>query len=212
MLNGQASSWGDICSGVVQGSCLGPVLFTMFINDIDGAVDTATSVMSKFADDTKWGKVVENEGDRDVFQEGLDNLMNWARDWQMDFNIDKSHIMHIGNNNKEFKYKMGDKELSSSEFEKDIGVIIQRNLKPSMQCAKAAKTANAVLGQISRAVSYRDKNTFLRLFRTYVRPHLEYCAPAWSPWTLGDKEVLEKVQRRAIGMVTNFRGKSYEEK
>ena len=45
-----------------------------------------------------------------------------------------------------------------------------------------------------------------------MRPHLEYCAPAWSPWTLGDKEVLEKVQRRAIGMVTNFRGRTYEEK
>ena len=107
---------------------------------------------------------------------------------------------------------MGGQELNSSEFEKDIGVLIQRNLKPSLQCAKAAKTANAVLGQISRAVSYRDKITFLKLFRTYVRPHLEYCAPAWSPWTQGDKDVLEKVQKRAIGMVTNFKSRTYEEK
>ena len=66
--------------------------------------------------------------------------------------------------------------------------------------------------QISRAVSYRDKNTFLKLFRTYARPHLEYCAPSWSPWTQGDIDVLENVQKRAIGMVTNFRGKTYEEK
>ena len=107
---------------------------------------------------------------------------------------------------------MGDKELDSSEFEKDIGVIIQRNLKPSLQCSKAAKKANSVLGQLSRAVSYRDKDTFLRLFRSNVRPLLEYCSSAWSPWTQGDKEVLEKVQRRAIGMVTNFKGKTYEEK
>ena len=66
----------------------------------------------------------------------------------MDFNVDKCHIMHIGNNNKEFKYTMGGIELQESEFEKDIGVLIQRNLKPSLQCAKAAKTANAVLAQL----------------------------------------------------------------
>ena len=43
-------------------------------------------------------------------------------------------------------------------------------------------------------------------------PHLEYCGPAWCPWTQGDKDLLEKVQKRAIGMVTNFRGRTYEEK
>ena len=107
---------------------------------------------------------------------------------------------------------MGNQELQSSKFEKDIGVLIQPNLRPSLQCAKAAKMANGVLGQISRAVSYRDKETFLKLFRTNVRPHLEYCIAAWSPWTKEDKNVLEKVQKRAINMVTNFKGRMYEEK
>ena len=92
--------------------------------------------------------------------------------------MDKCHIMHIGSRNREYKYSMGNQELESSDFEKDIGVLIQPNLRPSLQCAKAAKMANAVLGQITRAVSYRDKETFLRLFRTYVRPHLEYCVTA----------------------------------
>ena len=155
---------------------------------------------------------MENEEDQRVFQEGLDNLMKWANDWQMEFNVDKCHIMHIGSKNQEFKYTMGGQELKTSEFEKDIGVLIQRNLKPSMQCAKAAKTAHMVLGQISRAVSYRDKVTFLKLYCTYARPHLDYCSAAWSPWTQADKDILENVQRRAIGMVTNFKGRTYEEK
>ena len=204
VLNGEASSWGDIVSGVVQGSCLGPILFIVLINDIDGAVDILTSIMSKFADDTKWGRIVESEEDREKFQEGLNNLMKWAQDWQMEFNVDKCHVMHIGSNNHEFKYMMGDKELKSSDFEKDIGVLIQRNLRPSLQCSKAAQKANAVLAQLSRAVSYRDKDTFLHLYRTYVRSLLDYCSSAWSPWTKGDKEVVEKVQIRAIGMVTKF--------
>lgn len=50
------------------------------------------------------------------------------------------------------------------------------------------------------------------LFTTFVRPHLEYCSQAWSPWTLGDRDVLEAVQRRAVGMVTNLKGKWYEER
>ena len=65
----------------------------MFINDIDGSVDTSSSMMSKFADDTKWGKVVENKSDRNAFQERLDNLMKWSKDWQMEFNVDKCHVM-----------------------------------------------------------------------------------------------------------------------
>jgi ribonuclease P/MRP protein subunit RPP40 len=81
-----------------------------------------------------------------------------------------------------------------------------------MQCAKAAGRANAILGQLSRAVSYRDKDTFLKLYKVYVRPHLEYAVASWSPWTVGDREVLEKVQRRALGMVSNMRGRTYEDR
>ena len=95
----------------------------MFINDIDSAVDKFPSVMSKFADDTKWGKVVENEKDQEEFQRGLNSLKQWANDWQMEFNVDKCHIMHIGSNNKEFSYTMGGQDLQSSDFEKDIALV-----------------------------------------------------------------------------------------
>ena len=71
-----------------------------------------------------------------------------------------------------------------------------------------------VLGQLSklRGVTHRDKQTFLRLYAVYVRPHLEYALAIWSPWLQSDKEVLEKVQRRAINMVSNFKAKNYEDK
>ena len=75
LLNGEASSLGDICCGVVQSSCLGPALFVMFINDIDGAVDVMSSIIPKFGGDTRWGRVVENEEDHETFQDGLDSLM-----------------------------------------------------------------------------------------------------------------------------------------
>jgi hypothetical protein len=60
--------------------------------------------------------------------------------------------------------------------------------------------------------TFRDRNVFLRLFKQYVRPHLEFASPAWSPWPEADKEVLEKVQRRAVDMTSWLKAKTFEEK
>ena len=64
---------------------------------------------------------------------------------------------------------------------------------------------------MSRAVTYRDKYTFSRLYKVYVRPHLQYCSSAWSPYSVTDKELLEKVQYRAVKMISNLSG-TYEQK
>ena len=106
---------------------------------------------------------------------------------------------------------MDGKQLQVTEVEKDIGVQVQSTLRPSAQCVEAAKKANIVLGQITRAFSYRDKKTFVNLYRQYVRPHLEFAVPAWSPWTAGDIALLEKVQMRALKMTSGMGGMSYEQ-
>jgi ribonuclease P/MRP protein subunit RPP40 len=212
VINGKASSWENIKSGVVQGSVLGPCLFLMFINDIDGGVEDLGGFVSKFADDSKWAREVMGEVDREQFQQGLDKLMEWSNTWQMAFNKDKCHVLHLGRQNQRYEYSMGGVKLGAAEWEKDLGVIVSQSLRPSLQCAKAAKTANGVLGQLCRGVGYRDKEVFMGLYKTYVRPHLEYAIQAWCPWTAGDKEVLEAVQRRAVKAVSNLRGKSYMER
>ena len=212
VLNGRESEWGPIKSGVVQGSVLGPCLFLMFINDIDQAVECVGGMLKKFADDTKWWKKVVTEEDRLAFQQGIDNLFQWSADWQMPFNDDKCHVLHVGRSNARHQYTMGGAVLESVHQEKDVGVIISDNMKPSLQCAKAAKKANGVLGQLTRGVSYRDKDCFINLFQTYVRPHLEYAVAAWSPWNQGDKDILEAVQKRAVMMVTNLKGRYYSQR
>ena len=72
--------------------------------------------------------------------------------------------------------------------------------------------ARAVLGQISRAFHYRDRHIFVKLYKQYVRPHIEFSTQAWSPWTEADKAVLEKVQRKAVGMISGLRENDYEGK
>jgi hypothetical protein len=88
-------------------------------------------------------------------------------------------------------------------------VTVSSNLKPSAQCAKAAGTARAVLGQISRSFHYRDKKTFVKQYTTYVRPHLEFCTPAWSPWTRADIDCIENVQKKMVGMVSGLTATDY---
>ena len=99
---------------------------------------------------------------------------------------------------------------SINEAEKDIGVKVHSSLRPSLQCREAAQRGNAVLGQISRSFHYRDKKTFVQLYKQYVRPHLEFAVPAWSPWTQADILTLERVQQRAIRMVSGLKNTTYE--
>ena len=138
--------------------------------------------------------------------------MAWADKWQMNLNTDKCKIIHFGRNNPQYQYTLGTTQLNSTQSEKDVGVYIQNNLKPSLQCEKAAKKANSVLGQMYRAVTYRDKNVWIKLYKTFVRPHLEYCVQAWSPWTVHDIQLLEKVQERAVKMVTGLKSRTYQER
>ena len=76
VINGYSSEWKDVSSGVPQGSVLGPILFIIFIYDINNNI---IFKLSKFVDDTKVGKVVNNETLAGEFQSNLDKLYCWAR-------------------------------------------------------------------------------------------------------------------------------------
>ena len=79
---------------------------------------------------------------------------------------------------------------------RDLGRMISSDLKVSKQCAKAVATANRVLGMISRTISDKSRDTILQLYKSLVRPHLEYCIQAWRPHHQKDIDLLERVQRR----------------
>ena len=209
VVEGCHSEWVEVLSSVVQGSVLGTLLFIIFINDID---DGARILCRKFADDTKGAMVVENEREAEIMQEEIDKMVAWAVRWKMEFNVEKCKVMHVGRRNLKVTYNMEGRDLEETELEKDLGVLVADNLKPSAQCAKAAKKANAVLGQILRAFHYRTKLVLGKLFKTFVRPILEYAVAVWSPWTQEDCLALEKVQKRVVKMMSDVRGESYEEK
>ena len=172
VINGEESSWIKVTSGVPQGSVLGPVLFLVFINDLDSNI---FSKILKFADDAKIVQEVHNVEGRDKLREDLSRLFKWSEEWQMNFNLDKCKIMHIGNKNKVFdEYAIGGHMLEKVEEEKDLGVIINDKFKVDKQCAMVAKKANQVLGLIYRTFTCKSKIIMIKLYESLVRLHLDY--------------------------------------
>ena len=100
-------------------------------------------------------------------------------------------------------------EIEESSVERDLGVIINSKLKWGDQIDKMILTANGVFASLKNSFKYWTPANFRKLYTTFVRPHLEYCTPAWNPSLKKDISRLERVQRRATKIVPCLKNSSY---
>ena len=103
----------------------------------------------------------------------------------MIFNNRKCHHMHVGENSEVSTYSMGSgenrTEIQKVKAEKDLDVIIDDKLKFREHITQKVNIANRNLGIIFRTFSYMDTEMFLSLYKSMVRPHIEYATQVWSP-------------------------------
>ncbi|KAK4315311.1 hypothetical protein Pmani_013482 [Petrolisthes manimaculis] len=124
----------------------------------------------------------------------------------MRFHPEKCKLMHMGSTNPKYQYRMaitGEQThtLQTVKEIKDLGVAVDHLLKFSSHIQAQVNKANRVLGALKHTFTALDSTAFLNLYKSQIRPHLEYTSAVWNPKLKRDKDSLERVQRRATRLV-----------
>ena len=198
--NGHSSAWARVISGVPQGSILGPLLFLVYVNDVSVNLVSPTRL---FADDCVIYRQVVSTDDCVTLQEDLARLYAWSQRWQLALNLSKCKAVCISNqrNPPSYTYGMNNVVLEWVDTFKYLGVRLDSKLKWGAHVAEITAKANRTLSLLRRTMQGCSRDAKTRAYCALVRPHLEYCAPAWNPYQLKDCAKLEKVQQRAARWV-----------
>ena len=202
VVNSIKSDWAPGLSGVPQGTVLGPVLFSLCINDITTDTD---SEIRLFADDCVCYREIKGREDAVRLQEDIDRLGCWARKWAMRFQPVKCNIMQI--TRKRIKkinasYNLEGTVLDNVENIKYLGVTITNDLKWNTHVSNICTKANRTLDFLRRTLSAYPQDVKESAYKGLVCPVLEYGSSAWDPSSILLHEELENVQKRAARFVT----------
>ena len=237
-INDDYSDYSTVKSGVPQGSVLGPTLFLLYVSQISSILKNFTSL---FADDTKLftyllelhnnspSEMVNSSHTTSSLQDDLNIITQWSENFQMSFNLAKCHVLHLGKKNPKTRYYMYKQHntkttangisyflkfhnLDTVQEEVDLGVTVDNQLKFSKHVDTKISKANKILGLIRHTFKYLNSDIIISLYKTLVRPHVEYATSVWSPHLKGDRDKIEKLQRRATKLIPELRDKTYEER
>ena len=215
-VNGEFSTWSKVTRGIPQGSILGPLLFLIYINDMPDLCNQqdACTRTYLYADDAKIYRVINQISDQADLQAVVNTVKNWSDEWLLRLNIDKCktvsyyvknpictqyHITHENNTH----------ILDKLDSVNDLGVIFDSNLSFRDHISHKINKAYSILGIIKRNFIYMDHTSFLLLYKSMVRPHLEYANSVWCPYQKRDITEIEKVQKRATKLVISLKNLSY---
>ena len=207
VVNGVKSDWAPVVLGVPQGTVLGPLLFSLHINDIMSDIE---SEIRLFADDCVCYREIKDIKETLKLQKDIDRLGNWARKWGMKFQPVKCNMMQLTkkHNKIQASYTLEGTFLENVESIKYLGVTITSDLKWNShirdECSKAIRT----LGFLRRIFFSCPQDVKEAAYKSMVRPILEFGSTVWDSYCNGLNDELENVQRRAARFET--RKYSYE--
>lgn len=201
----------DVKSGVIQGSCIGPLLFILFINDITHVFSSEVTC-KLYADDLKLYSSfsMQDSAHDNSISEALRDLANWADQWQLSINIAKCHVLHLGRNNPRFSYCINNIRIDDNGgYVTDLGVDIDPGLRFDMHIKGIIAKAYQRIALIFRGFQSRQPDLLVRAYVSFVRPLLEYCSCVWSPVLHKHVNAIERVQKYFTRKLYNMQDISY---
>jgi len=220
VVDGQHSYSLRILSGVPQGTVLGPLLFILFIEDLQLCVEN--SKVSFFADDTRLSKHIASMSDVGQLQDDLDNVVRWSKENNMQLHEDKFELTsHKATPNPSLfqlpfvAYEAVSYSVSSGEklvpvqTVRDLGVTITDDLSWSLHVSNSVKKARNTSAWVFSVFKTREPVPMLTLYKSLVRSIMEYCCPLWSPSKVGDIQALESIQRTFTSKIMGLNSLDY---
>ena len=191
-----SSEWKDILSGVPQGSVLGPLFFLIYLNDLFHILTTQSKV---YADDTKLISINKNDQQKFILQDDLNKIYRWTVDWLLFLNEDKCKIIYLGTKDQlinKNEYFINDIKVAETIVEKDLGVLITSELVWEKQIIRNCSNATFAAKSIFKIFTFKTIENIKFLYKTFIRPKLEYANVIWSPVKRVYINMLERVQKR----------------
>ena len=179
VLNGSAAEYDNIQSGVPQGSILGPLLFLIYINDLE---ENIKSQIRFFADDTMLYSIVWNPTTTaNELNQDLETIRKWAHQWKLEFNPDPTkQATELLFSTKRKPPTHPPLHFNGSvviEFveQKHLGVILDKKLSFKSHIIEKINKTKKTIGMIKHLSKYLPLRTLILMYKSLVRPHLDYC-------------------------------------
>ena len=201
-VNGALSDITYVTSGVPQGSVLGPILFLLYINDINENVQSSIRL---FADDSIIYRKINSNIDHQILQTDLAELEKWSDKWQMQFNFSKCVHLPITNKTKpsSHQYSLFGHPLSKVASHTYLGVKLDSKLSWAKHITEITSKSSKVLGMVKRTLGPCKPEVKDTAYNMLVRPKLEYASPIWNPHKSSQISRLERIQHYAARFVAN---------
>ena len=220
VVDGKKSLSLPVISGVPQGTVLGPILFLLYVNDMEHKIKN--SKMNSFADDTRISKKISKIEDCGLLQQDLEYVIEWSKENNMILHEDKFELLSYrtpaAKTLAEELPFMTDvtnyttpsgTTLDRSPLVRDLGVNMSEELSwtphINIMVDKARQISSWVLGVFKD----RSKLVMLQLYKSLIRSRVEYCCPLWNPTKIADVKSIESVQRQFTRRIRGLKDTNY---